>query len=85
MRSNLLVDLLYVQALCSGAEVSQRTLVSCIFTIEVVLLGGDKALGAAAGVCRLADCAGPGGCRLVGTPLSITRLVVGATDAVVCT
>lgn len=62
MRSNLLIDLLHVQALCSGVEFSQCALVGSIFSVEVVLLGGDEALSTAAGVCRLAYCAGPGGC-----------------------
>lgn len=85
MSSNLLIDFLHVQSLRSGAEVSQRTLVSCIFAVEVILLGRDKALCAAAGVRRLTDCAGLGGGGFIGSPLSITRLVVGAADAVIRT
>lgn len=85
MRSNLLIDLLHVQALCPGVEFCQRPLVCCVFTVEVVLLGADEALGAAAGVCGPTDCAGPGGGGLVGAALSIKRLVVRAADAVVCT
>lgn len=62
MGSDLLIDLLHIQALCSGVEFSKCTLVSRVFTVEVVLLGSDKALCTASSVCGLADCAGPGGC-----------------------
>lgn len=62
MSSNLLIYFLQIQALCSGIKVSKSALVSSIFTVEVVLLGGDESLGAAASVCRLADCAGSGDC-----------------------
>lgn len=85
MWSNLLIDFLHVKALCSCIEFSKCSLVSSIFTVEIIFLGGDESLSAAASVCRLADCAGPGGCWFIGTPLCISRLVVGAADAVVCT
>lgn len=84
MSSDLLVDPLHVQPLCSGVEVSQSALVGGVFAVEVVLLCADEALRAAAGVCRLADRAGPGGRRFVGSPLRVAGPVVGATDAVVC-
>lgn len=49
--SYLLIDLPHVQALCSGVEFSQRTLVRSVFTVEVILLGSDETLSTAAGVC----------------------------------
>lgn len=85
MWSNLLIDLLHIQGLCSGIEFSQSALVSRVFSVEVVFLGGDEALGTTAGVGGLADRAGPGGGWFVGSSLRITRSVVGAADAVVRT
>lgn len=83
MNSNLLIDGLQVQTSRPGIQVSKRSLVGGVFTVEVVLLGGDEALGAASGLCRLADRAGPGGRGFVGASLRIARPVVGAADAVV--
>lgn len=59
--SNLLVESGHVQALHSGVELAQRTLVSTVFTVEVILLGADEPLGSTARVDRLADGARPGG------------------------
>lgn len=59
--SNLLIECGHVQALHSGVELAQRTLVSTIFTVEVILLGADEPLGSTARVGRLADGARPGG------------------------
>ena len=69
---HLLVDLLHVQALHAAVQVSKGPLVGRVLAVEVVLLGGDEALGAAAHVRRLADGAGPGGRGFVGTALRVT-------------
>lgn len=74
--SHLLIDLLYIKALGSSVEVCQCTLVGCIFTVKVILLGSYDAFGAAASISRLTDCARFSDSGFIGSSFSIIRLVV---------
>ena len=48
---HLLIYLLHVQALHAAIQVPKGPLVGRVLAVKVVLLGVDKALGAAAHVC----------------------------------